>query len=142
MAADALSDVGGDGGVCMSEAIDDTDLAGGVATVGDVESVSIGDISEALDPGRARSVVMVCDGRSLDLARASSACLSFPCLISASTLRSESSSRSRCVSILNSSRSFSLTLISSSSMTFRSIETLNFDSKSSKEDVVCRACVS
>lgn len=93
VAAEDLSDVGGDGGVCISEATEDTDFAGGVATVGDTETVSIADLSDVRVPGRTNPVVMFGGCRSLDLAKASSAFLSFSCLISASTLRSESSSR-------------------------------------------------
>lgn len=65
---------------------------------------------------------------------------SLSCMISASILRSPSSSRRRCVSIRKFSRSCSPTLISSSIMTARSIETLNFDSKSSSEEDVFLAC--
>ena len=65
---------------------------------------------------------------------------SLSCMISASILRSPSSSRRRCVSIRRFSRSCSPTLISSSIMTARSIETLNFDSKSSSEEDVFLAC--
>ena len=87
-----LSDVGGDGGVWVSEAIEDTDLFGGVATVGEVEAVLLGDLSEATDSGRFEIAI---DGvwRFRNVPRASSACLSFSCLTSASTFRSESSSR-------------------------------------------------
>ena len=67
---------------------------------------------------------------------------SFSCVISASIRRSDSSSRSRCASIRNASRSCSPTWISASSMTDRSMDTLYFDSTSSSEEVVCRACLS
>lgn len=61
------------------------------------------------------------------------------CKISASILRSESSSRSLCASTRNLSRSCSPSLISSSSITPRSIAMLYLDSRSSRDDVVCRA---
>jgi hypothetical protein len=65
---------------------------------------------------------------------------SFSCTISASTRRSDSSSRNRCVSILRPSRSCSPILSSSSIMTPRSIDTLYFDSTSSREELWLRAC--
>lgn len=61
-------------------------------------------------------------------------------MISASILRSESSSLSRCASIRRASRSCSPTLISSSNITPLSIPILYFDSRSSSEEVVLRAC--
>ena len=76
------------------------------------------------------------------LSAAASALRSFPCLTSASTLRSLSSSRNLCVSILSASLSCSPALISSSKITPRSIATLYFDSKSSNDDVVFLACLS
>lgn len=66
--------------------------------------------------------------------------LSLSCRISASILRSDSSSRSRCASILRPSLSCSPILISSSVMTALSIAALYFDSRSSREELVCRAC--
>ena len=59
--------------------------------------------------------------------------------ISASILRSESSSRRRWVSTRSCSRSCSPILISSSINTARSIATLYLDSRSSRDDVVVRA---
>jgi hypothetical protein len=59
--------------------------------------------------------------------------------ISASILRSESSSRSLWLSTLRCSRSCSPILISSSSMTARSMATLYLDSRSSRDEVVVRA---
>ncbi len=76
------------------------------------------------------------------LPAAASALRSCPCLTSASTRRSLSSSRSLCVSILRFSLSCSPALISSSKITPRSIATLYFESKSSKDDVVFLACLS
>ena len=51
-----LSETGGDGGVGVSEAVEDTDLAGGVATVGD-DAVVSGDTSESAESGRGISAV-------------------------------------------------------------------------------------
>jgi hypothetical protein len=64
---------------------------------------------------------------------------SFSCTISDSIRRSDSSSRSRWVSILRPSRSCSPILTSSSIMTARSMDTLYFDSTSSSDDVWWRA---
>ena len=135
-----LSDTGGDGGVGVSEAAEDTDLVGGVATVGD-EAVVSGDMSDNADSGRRISAANG-DGFLMCRLCMASACRSFSWLISASTFRSDSSSRSLCASILNASRSCSPTLISSSSMTPRSMATLYLDSKSSSDEVVLRACLS
>ena len=137
-----LSDVGGDGGVCVSEAIEETDFVGGVAFVGDDAAVSIGECSdkEECDLG-----IIAASGvgfRRRDLSAAASACRSLSCRTSASTLRSDNSSRSLWFSMRSSSLSFSPVFISSSSITFLSMATLNLDSKSSKEDVVFLACLS
>lgn len=43
-----LSDVGGEGGVCVSEFIEDVDFVGGVAIVGE-EAVVAGECSETED---------------------------------------------------------------------------------------------
>jgi hypothetical protein len=64
------------------------------------------------------------------------------CSISASILRSDSSSRSRCASTRRPSRSCSPIFISSSSITALSIAWLYFESRSAREDVVFRACLS
>ena len=48
-----LSEVGGDGGVCVSEAADETDFAGGVAIVGEDTEVLVGECSDTDDSGRA-----------------------------------------------------------------------------------------
>lgn len=81
-------------------------------------------------------VLLFCRGSSA----AASARRNLSCLISASIRRSPSSSRSLCVSIRRASLSFSPSLISSSNMTPRSIETLYLDSRSSSDEVVCLAC--
>lgn len=47
-----VSDVGGDGGVGVSDTVDEADLVGGVATVGD-DAVVVGEFSDAIDRGRA-----------------------------------------------------------------------------------------
>jgi len=67
---------------------------------------------------------------------------SLSCMISASILRSDSSSRRRWVSIRKCSLSCSPTLISSSIITARSMETLYLDSRSSSDEDVFRACLS
>lgn len=64
---------------------------------------------------------------------------SFSCTISVSILRSDSSSRSRWVSMRSPSRSCSPIFSSSSSITPRSIATLYLDSTSSSDDVWLRA---
>ena len=51
-----LSETGGDGGVGVSEAAEDTDLGGGVATVGD-DAVVSGDTSDSAESGRGISAV-------------------------------------------------------------------------------------
>lgn len=84
-----LSDVGGDGGVCVSEAAEETDFVGGVATVGEGGVVPIGECSDAAVRGLGR---VTAGGRCARSAMAS-AFRSFSCLISASTFRSDSSSR-------------------------------------------------
>lgn len=67
-------------------------------------------------------------------------CLNLSWRISASTFKSESSSFNRCVSILSCSRSCSPIFISSSIMTARSMDALYLFSRSSRDEVVCRAC--
>lgn len=127
------SEIGGDGGVGVSETVSlvEIDLvSGGVVIIGD-EAVEAGEPSS--NEGVLGAVMSVdiegyCRFRSLF------------CIISASTFRSDSSSRRRCVSILRFSRSCSPTLISSSIMTALSIPILYFDSRSSSEEEVFRAC--
>ena len=136
-----LSEVGGEGGVGVSEAAEEVDLVGGVAMVGD-DAVVSGESSDIEERGLEIAGLM---GESLRKCRRSetaSARRSLSCIISASTLRSDSSSRSLWVSIRRVSRSRSPILTSSSNMTPRSMATLYFDSRSSREDVVCRACFS
>lgn len=120
--ADA-SEIGGDGGVGVSEIVSvvDTDLvSGGVVIIGE-EVVDEGEPGKTGEYGAVMSVVMEASCRFRSLS----------CMISASILRSESSSRSRCVSIRRFSRSCSPILISSSIITALSIATLYFDSRSS-----------
>lgn len=123
------SDIGGDGGVGVSDTVStvETDfVSGGVVTIGD-EPVDVGEPSSyAGELGAVISVASEASWRFRNLS----------CMTSASILRSPSSSRSRCVSIRRFSRSCSPTLISSSNITALSIATLYFDSKSSYEDVV------
>jgi hypothetical protein len=127
------SDIGGDGGVGVSDTVSavETDfVSGGVVIIGD-EAVEVGDPSSyAGELGAVMSVASEASWRFRSLS----------CMISASILRSPSSSRRRWVSIRRFSRSCSPTLISSSIMTVLSIATLYFDSKSSSDEVVFRAC--
>ena len=130
------SDIGGDGGVGVSETVStvETDLvSGGVLIIGD-EAAELYDASGS-NAGELGAVISVDKEGSWRFRNLS-------CVISASILRSESSSRRRCVSIRRLSLSFSPTFISSSNMTPRSIATLYLDSRSSKDEVVFRACLS
>jgi hypothetical protein len=133
-----VSDLGGDGG---SVSIGAPFLGGGRAiTSGGVVmsgelAVERGEFPKTGDSGMEISVEMVERWRF-------SAFLTLSCRISASTLRSDSSSRSRWASIRNVSRSFSPILTSSSIMTLRSIAWLYLDSISSRVEVVFRACLS
>lgn len=129
--ADA-SDIGGDGGSWTGVLDDDTD-PGGVETSGEL-APDIVLLSNMGLSGMDRSVDIV------DRWRCSSCFLSLSWRISASILRSDSSSRSLCASILSCSRSCSPILISSSIMTALSIVALYFDSMSSREESVMRAC--
>jgi hypothetical protein len=125
------SDIGGDGGVRVSDAISGVDsnfVSGGVVMNGE-EAVEFG------EDGELGAVMSVAIGESCRFR-------SLSCMISASTFRSDSSSRSLCVSIRKFSLSCSPILISSSIMTFRSIATLNLDSISSSDEDVFRACLS
>jgi hypothetical protein len=127
------SEIGGDGGVGVSETVSAVEIdlvSGGVLIMGE-DAVDVGESPDG-EPSVARSVDNEgsCRFRSLF------------CIISASIFKSESSSRSRCVSILRFSLSCSPTLISSSIITALSIPTLYFDSRSSRDDVVFRACLS
>lgn len=134
---DEASDMGGDGGSLGRASL----LAGGKETSsGGVEmsgelAVDLGEFSNVGDSGIDISVDIVDKWRSSDF-------LILSCIISASTLRSDSSSRSLCASIRNLSRSCSPILISSSIMTDLSMATLYLDSRSSSDEVVLRACLS
>ena len=128
------SEIGGDGGVGVSETVSvvETDLvSGGVVIIGE-EAVDVGESSKDGEFGAEISVAreVSCRFRSLS------------CKISASILRSDSSSRNRCVSIRRFSLSCSPIFISSSIITALSIATLYFDSRSSYEEDVFRACLS
>jgi hypothetical protein len=124
------SDIGGEGGVGVSETaciVDNDRISGGVVIIGD-EAVETG------EDGESGAVISVERDRCLFR--------SLSCMISASIFKSESSSRSLCVSIRRFSRSCSPILISSSIMTARSMATLYFDSRSSSDEEVFRACLS
>lgn len=129
--ADA-SDIGGDGGSWTGVLEDVTD-PGGVETSGELAPDMVLLSNMGLS-GMERSVDIV------DRWRCSSCFLNLSWRISASILRSDNSSRSLCASILSCSRSCSPILISSSIMTALSIVALYFDSMSSREESVIRAC--
>ena len=87
-----LSEVGGEGGVGVSDTVEDADFVGGVAIVGDELEV-VGESSESADCGRASSGTI---GSGLFLcwrSIVSSALRNLSCLISASIRKSLSSSR-------------------------------------------------
>lgn len=131
---DDMSEIVGDGGSWISErvsAVDSDLVSGGVVIMGEL-AVECGEFSKLGDSGIDRSVEMVDRWRD-------SCFLILSCRISASILRSDSSSLSRCASTRNCSLSCSPILISSSSMTARSMATLYFDSRSSSDEVVLRA---
>jgi len=125
------SDIGGDGGVRVSVTEAPVEIVlgpRGVVIIGD-ETLELGESIEG-EFGADMSVWI----------EASCLFRSLSCIISASILRSESSSRKRCVSIRRPSLSCSPIFISSSIITARSIATLYFDSRSSYDDDVFRAC--
>lgn len=95
-------------------------------------AVECGEFPNIGDPGIDRSVERVERWRD-------SCFLILACRISASILRSPSSSRNLCASTRNCSRSCSPALISSSRRTPRSMATLYLDSRSSSDEVVLRA---
>lgn len=128
------SDMGGEGGSWISDTVSAVEMdfvSGGVRISGEL-AVEFGEWSKAGDSGMVSSVEMAERWRS-------SCFLILSWRMSASILRSESSSRNRCASTLRRSRSCSPILTSSSNMTALSIATLYLDSKSSKDDVVFRA---
>ena len=127
------SEIGGDGGVGVSDTVSvvDTDfVSGGVVIIGE-DAVEDGESRDG-EFGAVMSVAIEGSWRFRSLS----------CMISASIFKSESSSRNLCVSILSASLSCSPIFISSSIMTARSIATLYFDSMSSSDEVVLRACLS
>jgi hypothetical protein len=131
------SEIGGEGGVGVSEMVSvvETDfVSGGVVIIGE-EAAESGEPPREGEFGAVISVDM--EGRALALCF-----LNLSCKISASTLRSDSSSRSRCASMRRFSLSCSPIFISSSIMTPRSMAILYFDSRSSSDDDVFLACLS
>ena len=87
-----LSDIGGEGGVCVSDRPDDdTVFPGGVSNEGD-ESVVVGESSER---GEVESGIDSSGGNLLPSSIFPFTFLNFPWMISASIFRSDSSSRSR-----------------------------------------------
>lgn len=131
---DEASDMGGDGGSFGAVVFGKATSSGGVEMRGEL-AVDLGESTKEGDSGMDMSVDIVERCRFSDF-------LILSCIISASTLRSDNSSRSLCASIRSFSRSCSPILTSSSIMTDRSIATLYFDSKSSSDEVVLRACLS
>jgi hypothetical protein len=112
-------------------------FGGGVAIVG--LEIVVADVDASDNGEGALKLSVASSGDGFLLARIcsilSSANRSFSIVISASTFKSPSSSRNRCVSIRSVSRSASPFLISSSCMTPRSMIWLYFCSMSSSEDV-------
>lgn len=131
--ADA-SDMGGDGGSLTGVLTEEMDEAsGGVVMRGEL----------APDMALPSNIGLSGIERSVSVADIWRSCfLSLSCKISASILRSDSSSRRRWASILNCSLSCSPILISSSIMTARSIALLYLFSRSSRDEFVWRACLS
>ena len=134
---DEASDMGGDGGslgmVSLLTGGKETS-EGGVEMSGEL-AVDLGEFSNVGDSGIEMSVDMAERWRFSDF-------LILSCIISASTLRSDSSSRNLCASIRILSLSCSPILISSSIITDLSMATLYLDSRSSSDEVVLRACLS
>lgn len=116
--AEAFSEFGGDGGVGVSDTLDEVGALAGVSNDGPDASVVVGDSSDRGDMAAGFDVML--NGRLLRVA-SSSAFSSFFFRISVSILKSENSSFNLCVSIRNASLSNSPTLTSSSSMTALSI---------------------
>jgi hypothetical protein len=130
------SDIGGDGGSSSSVVGSPSDLviSGGVVMRGELAAESTEAsvfLSKVGEPRSEISDEMV-EWRD-------SYFLILSCIISASILSSDSSSRNRCDSMRSASRSCSPIRISSSIKTPRSTAWLNFDSMSSSDDVVFRA---
>jgi hypothetical protein len=108
--------------------------------VGDESVVAVVEASDAGERGRSESPARWCDTlRWWCLSMVASAMRSFSWTISASILRSDSSSRIRWFSMRSASRSCSPFLTSSSIMTALSMDTLYLDSMSSSDDVWLRA---
>ena len=123
------SETGGEGGVAVVVCVETDFVSGGVVIIGE----------DAVDTGEPSSKPGVFGVEISVVIELSCRLRSLSCMISASTLRSESSSRNLWVSMRSASRSCSPILISSSIMTALSIATLYFDSRSSRDDVVFRA---
>lgn len=109
------SDIGGDGGVGVSDTPEDDVLGGGVSKEA---SVVVGESSER---GEADTAEGSMESVLLLRARDCSALWSLSLMMSASILRSDSSSFNLWASMRRCSRSCSPVLTSSSSMTLRSI---------------------
>ena len=131
-----VSEMGGEGGVGVSETPEEEVLAGGVSKEA---SVVVGDSSERGDGETAGGSM---ERVLLLLASDLSALRSLSLVMSVSILRSDSSSLSLCASIRRDSRSCSAAFISSSNMTLRSMVWLYLDSMSSSDDSVLRCFLS
>lgn len=128
------SDMGGEGGSLTGVLVDETEaVSGGVDTMGELAP----DIVLRSNIGLSRTEMSV---DMVDMWRSLPCFFNLSWRISASTFKSESSSFSLCASIRSCSRSCSPILISSSIMTARSIAALYLDSRSSRDELVCRAC--
>ena len=93
VAGSERSETGGDGGVGVSEVVEEADLVGGVARVGD-EAVVEGECTDIEDCGRETLTPRGVGFLKCDRSVKASTFLNLSCLISASTLRSDNSSRS------------------------------------------------
>lgn len=136
---DEASDIGGDGGslrVVSLPAGGKETSSSGTERSGEL-AVDRGEFSNVGDSGIDMFVDMVERWRLSD-----SDFFILSCMISASTFKSDNSSRNLCASIRNVSRSCSPILISSSIRTDLSMAMLYLDSRSSSDEVVWRACLS
>lgn len=127
-----FSDIGGDGGVGVSDMPEeDAVFGGGVSKDGEESFVVVGDSSDLGDVC-VRSITNGFMPRPIN----ASVFRSFSFVMSFSIFRSENSSFSLCASMRSDSRSCSAAFISSSSITPLSIVWLYLDSRSSKDDSV------
>ena len=139
--ASGASDSGGEGGVESGRRASACQFGGVDAAVGEERFVLVVDASDMGERGRSVRESFARWSETLRwrcFSMVASASRSFSCVISDSIFKSDSSSRNRWVSMRSPSRSRSPILISSSSITSRSIATLYFVSMSSSDDVWLR----